>query len=60
MVNHLIYESIVFPISTKDYCRNETNKKVFALTYFVMKMTCFILFIYQMIRKLYRFINDNR
>ena len=37
MANDLHYEGINFPVSKKDYGKIE--KKIFALIYFVMKMT---------------------
>ena len=37
MTNGLDYKDIKFPVSRKDYSRIE--KKIFALMYFVMKLT---------------------
>ena len=46
MVNDLRYEGIEFPVSKKDF--NKIEKKViFVLMYFIMKITWFILFMYQ-------------
>ena len=46
MANDRDYKDITFPVSKKDY-KNIEQKIIFALMYFVMKMTQFILFIYQ-------------
>ena len=46
MVNDLRCEGIEFPVSKKDF--NKIEKKViFVLMYFIMKITWFILFMYQ-------------
>ena len=46
MVNDLRYEGIEFPVSKKDFNKIEKNV-IFVLMYFIMKITWFILFMYQ-------------
>ena len=61
MVNDIDYEDIEFPVSGKDSAKLK-GKIIFASMYFVIKITCFILFLYQIknLKKLYGLIADNR
>ena len=59
MANDLDYKDIKFSVSKIGYSKIE-QKTIFALMYFVMKLTQFILFTYQNknLKKLYGFITN--